>query len=111
MTPQQTKEAAQVMLAAEYDASGRCTNVEFQTIGGTYWTQLSTVSWNWGSCEYRIKPKPQLTKGQIIEVSDCGTRWKLRRFSQWADRGKVLAYDGIGRELHDCVFEMWRLPE
>jgi hypothetical protein len=117
MTPQETKEAAQVMLAAaqvmleaEYDASGECLNVEYSVNSGK-WNSVSFPSWAWHDTQYRIKPKPELKKAQIIEVSDDGRLWKLRRFSEWANPGRVFAYDGIGCAQHDCIWKLWRLPE
>jgi len=52
----------------------------------------------------------ELKKGQIVEVSDDGKHWKLRRFSLHHMEG-IFAYDGIGREEHDVWFKLWRLPE
>ena len=107
MTPQQTKEAAQVMMAAEYDENGRCTNVEFER--GGIWSPVSFPTWGWLEQKYRIKPKPELKKGQIIEVSDDGRYWKLRRFSCWGTNQRVFAFDG--HPQNDVTWAMWRLPE
>jgi hypothetical protein len=109
MTPEETKAAAQVMLAAEYDDFGRCTNIEFESMQGT-WDSISFPTWGWYERKYRIKPRPELKKGQIIEVSDDLLEWKLRRVSQNYGCG-VFAYDGIKNDKHDVFFRYWRLPE
>jgi hypothetical protein len=111
MTPEETKAAAQVMLAAEYDAEGKCINIESTEVKYEYWSDNKTPLWHWATRKYRIKPKPELKKGQIIEVSDDKSMWFLRRFSLWASDGRVFAYDGSIREKHDCVWKHWRLPE
>ena len=109
MTPQETKEAAQVMLAADVmDQAGRCTNIESSPLYQSDWVSTAHPSWDWSRWQYRIKPKPELKKGQIIEVSDDLTNWKLRRVSQGYGCG-VFAYDGDDKR--DVFFRYWRLPE
>ena len=111
MTPEQTREAAAVMLAAEYDEYGNCLNVQFEFKDDLKndWMDNTNPRWDWESCKYRIKPKPELKKGQIIEVSDDGVHWKLRRFSCWGVNQRVFVHDG--HPNNDVAWEMWRLPE
>lgn len=59
MTPEQLREAAAVMLAA---ADGE----QVQLFIGSNWVDNYDPSWQWASCEYRIKPKEQKVKVQLV---------------------------------------------
>lgn len=58
MTPEETKAAAEVMMAAEYDEDGDCLNVE-RLHGDGAWRACASPIWSWSVIEYRIKPKPE----------------------------------------------------
>jgi len=57
-------------------------------------------------------PRPDFKQGQIIEVSNTGNNWYLRRFSCWNEAGALCIDDG---ECVDSRFTArwlhWRLPQ
>jgi len=102
MTPEETKAAAQVMLAAEYDKDGDCQNIEFRARREQKWFPCwGKVVWNWPAVEYRIKPRPELKKGQIIEVSET-------ELGEWVSPDDVrLCELPIRARFRDCDIRKW----
>ena len=87
MTPEETKAAAAVMLAAEY-CGGKCTNVEFRLRTCSRFLPINTPIWDWDEFEYRIKPKPEYRYCNIYK-SHIG--WGFHS-------GVDLAKDAVGGE-------------
>lgn len=77
MTPEQTREAAAVMLAF---ADGK--KIEWYDRHCHKWIAVDAAKWDWLSCDYRVAPEPWTAKiwvhsdGGILDGAD--ENWKPR---------------------------------
>lgn len=96
MNEQETKRAAEVMLAAEWDRG--ISNVQCRLIGTTTFSDSYDPKWDWTNYEYRIKPKAFVRYLNVYSRSsdtfESLVDAKLNEFNGLIGRIRITTIDG-----------------